>query len=328
LTGVQGFAVVHPDDRAEHQARVEDAVRNGHGWHAEFRIVRPRDGEIVWIEERATVTRDQTTGACYVTGLAWDITDRKRAEAAADLERRLHARDGLRRQLLAAEEAERRRLARELHDQLGQQLTGMSLGLEEARRLAAGNDDRSGDDRVALLQRLERLQHLTRAMTTSARHLALELRPPELDDTGFENALDSYSAEWSTRFSVPSEVVIVGERDRALPSDVSSALYRIAQEALTNVAKHAKAASVSVIVEKLPAEVRLIIEDDGVGCDMEAAQARARRERRLGLAGIHERASILGGSAQIESSPGRGTTVFVRVPLGARFTPESNESVP
>lgn len=314
----QGVALVHPDDVDAQQASVQDATRDGRGWHLEFRIVRPRDGSIVWVEERATITRDPVTNALHTTGLVWDISDRKRAEAAAELERRTRERDVLLRELATAEEAERRRLARELHDQLGQQLTGLSLGLEEVSRLVGAPERDRRDDNAALIQRLQRLKTLTHEMTSGARYLALELRPPELDDMGFENALETYAAEWSGRFGVSAEVVVIGESDAPLPPDVGSALYRIAQETLTNTAKHAQATSVSVIVEKTNHSVRLIIEDDGVGFDADVIARRARRERRLGLAGIQERAAILGGSVDIESAPNRGTTVFVNVPVGPR----------
>ena len=315
-SSAQAMALVHPDDRERHRELVRQAVAHGEGWHTERRIVRPRDGAVIWIEERATGTCDPVTGTLHPTGLVWDITDRKRAEAAADLERRIRERDALRRELTDAEEAERRRLARELHDQLGQQLTGLALGLADAERLARADEAIPQDDLSALLQRLERLKGLAREMTAAARYVALELRPPELDDMGFEDALRTYAGEWSVRFGVAAETVIIGETRLVLPPDASSALYRIAQEALTNVAKHARATAVSVILEKAHDQARLIVEDNGRGFQVDASTQRARRERRLGLAGIRERAALLGGSVKLESSPRRGTSLFVTLPLG------------
>jgi two-component system sensor histidine kinase UhpB len=151
-------------------------------------------------------------------------------------------------------------------------------------------------------------------MTAGARYLALELRPPELDDLGLESALATFVAEWSARYGVASDVALRGEDERAASPDVASALYRIAQEALTNVAKHARASEVSVIVERRDGEVRLIVEDDGGGFDVDATATRVRAERRLGLAGMRERAALVGGNLTIESSPGAGTTVYVRLP--------------
>jgi signal transduction histidine kinase len=318
------LALLHPDDRERHGALVKGATARGQGWHAEFRIVRPCDGELAWLEEVATVVHDPVSGAAHYTGLVWDVTHRRRAAAAAELERRTAERDELRREMAAVEETERRRLARELHDQLGQQLTAVSLGLEEAARLATRDDSRDGthadgshaDGETPLLHRLRQLATLARSTMAGARYLALELRPPELDDEGFERALQTYVTEWTTRYGVEAEALVVGETAGSLlPLDVGSALYRVSQEALTNAAKHAGAAMVSVIVERNPGEVRLIIEDDGRGFDPAEVAERARRERRLGLSGIQERAALLGGIARVESSPGNGTTVFVRVPL-------------
>ena len=110
-------------------------------------------------------------------------------------------------------------------------------------------------------------------------------------------------------------MTIFGVVEDAVPSDVGSALYRITQEALTNVARHAGATQVSVILEKPDGEVQLLVEDDGCGFDLNAVAARIRSERRLGLAGMRERAALVGGTVAIESSPGVGTTLLVRVPV-------------
>ncbi|GLC25122.1 GAF domain-containing protein [Roseisolibacter agri] len=216
-------------------------------------------------------------------------------------------RDALRRALTAAEEAERRRLARELHDQLGQHLTGFALGLADVRRRIAAGEPAA--------DRLDQLEALARLMSRDARTLALELRPPELDDVGLEGALETYVAEWSARFDVAAEVTVTGLAERPLASEVGSALYRIVQEALTNVAKHADASQVSVIVDRPDGAVRLIVEDDGRGFDVDTTTARARAERRLGLAGMQERAAIVGGTVTVESSPGSGTALYVRLPV-------------
>jgi PAS domain S-box-containing protein len=176
-----GHAIMHPDDREAHRAKVQAASARGEGWRGEFRIIRPRDGRVVWLEEHATVTRSPDGGAPHVTGMIWDITDRKRGEAAAEHQRLEREREALRRRLASAEEDERRRLSRELHDQLGQHLTALVLGLAESRRLIACG--RSADERLA------QLEGLAGEMTRDARHLALELRPPQHEDVGLENTL-------------------------------------------------------------------------------------------------------------------------------------------
>ena len=249
--------------------------------------------------ERRVVERTAELAAANAA-LATEAAERARGEGE---------RTRLRRELAEAEEAERRRIARELHDQLGQHLTAITWGLDEARRLTLADVDAHS----RLAARLGQLQELASAMTRDAHYLALELRPAELDDVGLESALATYVAQWSARYDVPADVAVTGLTERPIPAEVSVALYRIVQEALTNVAKHAQARQVSVIVEKPDGEVRLIVEDDGRGFDVPTTLARARAERRLGLAGMRERAALAGGTLTVESAPGRGTTLYVRL---------------
>ena len=309
-----GFTLVHPEDRERHRALVEDAGAKGEGWHTEFRIIRPRDGLVAWLEERATVIRDPRTGAVNRAGLVWDITDQKRAFAAAEQERREREREQLRRQLVAAEEDERRRIARDLHDQLGQHLTAFALGISDVRRTL--------DNGETVGVQLAKLEELAQVMSRDARMLALELRPPELDDVGFESALQTYVLQWGTRYGVETEVVTTGPSTaHRVPPDVGTALYRIVQEALTNVARHAGAKHVTVILNKPDGEARLTIEDDGRGFDVDALSAVPKAEQRLGVAGMRERAALVGGAFDMESAPGRGTTIYVRVPLDRTSRP-------
>jgi PAS domain S-box-containing protein len=308
---------LHPDDRHRHAAAMARAV-DPHGdgtLQSDFRV-RRRDGSDRWLTVRGKTDFDGRRPV-RLAGTLLDITERKRAEQATEQVQLAAARDELRRALGAAEEGERQRLARELHDQLGQELTAFRLGLDDAARLAAAHAPALAAPDAPLARRLAQLQALAARLTAGVRYLALELRPPELDDVGFESALETYVAEWSGRYGVAAEVAVAGlaPHGRTLPTEVASALYRIAQEALTNVAKHAAASQVSVIVEKPDGEVRLIVEDDGRGFDPDATARRVRRERRLGLAGMRERAALVGGTLQVESSPGAGTTVYVRLPV-------------
>jgi signal transduction histidine kinase len=284
-------------------------------------LPEPRD---MTADERELV--DATTQAAAVI-ISHYTADRQRAdnEVAARqnallqveglVRQRTAERDELRRQLARVEEAERRRLSRELHDQLGQELTAFHLWLEDVARLIrtpASRPRRARDAR--LVARIEQLQDLAQRMMRGAKYISLELRPPELDDVGFESALDTYVREWSTRYDIAAEVSVTGSDSvRTLSDDIASAFYRIAQEALTNVAKHAQARHVSVIVDRRDREMRMLIEDDGRGFDQEATH-RIRRERRHGLAGMRERAALVGGEVEIESGSD-GTTVYVRIPL-------------
>jgi PAS domain S-box-containing protein len=270
--------------------------------------IRRVDGSIRWIAPRGRTYYDATGKPVRMAGVVADITARREAEAAAERLRGEEERDRLRRQLSRAEEAERRRLARELHDQLGQHLTAFALGIAEARRLGAAGQPADA--------RLAQLEELARMMTADARYLALELRPPELDDVGLESALATYAEQWSARYGVATEVTVTGDAATVpLPPDTGTAIYRIVQEALTNVAKHAAATHVSVLLDKPDGHVRLVVEDDGRGFDVAATTERVKAERRLGLGSMRERAALVGGTLEVEASDGGGTTVYVQVPL-------------
>ncbi|HUQ84230.1 MAG TPA: PAS domain S-box protein [Gemmatimonadaceae bacterium] len=302
---------VHPDDRPRIEARVAEAFdpRSSGYYEVEHRaIVR---GGVRWFRGIGQVYfagDGEARHPARLVGYIQDITDRKLSDEASEQTRSHGERVALTRQLAMAEEAERRRLAREVHDQLGQQLTAVSLILAETRlRIEAGEP---------VGERLLQLEALAGRLTRDARYFALELRPPELDDVGLESALQTYIEQWSARYGVAADLAVTGAAaDRLLPSDVRTAIYRIAQEALTNVARHAKASHASVLLEKLDDEARLIVEDNGCGFEPGATAARAKAEQRLGHAGMRERATLVGGTVDVESSPGSGTAVYVRVPL-------------
>ena len=128
-------------------------------------------------------------------------------------------------------------------------------------------------------------------------------------------ALAALAADWAGRFGIAVDVQVVGAKDR-LPDEIASVVYRVVQEALTNVLKHASARTVSIVMDRRPKDVRVVIEDDGVGIDEGALQeATTGARRRLGLSGMRERLSLIGGVLRIESSSGTGTTLFVTIPL-------------
>jgi two-component system CheB/CheR fusion protein len=323
---------IHPDDRDGIREAFASPASAGSVLRQEHRI-RRADGVYRWFLVRAEPLHDEAGRNLGWFGAAIDVheqrkaledVERRVAERTSELARANHALEAaateqiaLRRQLASAEEEERRRLARELHDQLGQQLTAFLLGLEDATRLVGAHDGSRATADAPLMQRLGQLSELAQAMTLGARYLALELRPPELDDVGLESAIHTYAAQWSARYGVAVEVTVRSATDSALPPDVGTTLYRIVQEALTNIARHAGASQVSIVIQRSDEDVRVIIEDDGNGFDVESTLARARHERRLGIAGMRERAMLVGGSLSLESSPGAGTTVYVQLQLEA-----------
>jgi len=225
------------------------------------------------------------------------------------------ARTKLLHQMVTVQETERGRLARELHDQLGQDLAALLLDL---KRLETAEPD--VPQTAATRARLSQLQELTRRLMEQMHAIAWELRPAALDDLGVHGALSAYLEQWTRRSgtAVDFESNLEGQR---LPSAVELALYRIAQEALTNVLKHASARSVSLTLRRDGAEVVMVVEDDGAGFAPNRVLAATRTSGRLGLLGMHERAAATGGALELESSPGSGTTLVVRIP--ASMTRES-----
>ncbi|QJX01203.1 sensor histidine kinase [Frigoriglobus tundricola] len=214
--------------------------------------------------------------------------------------------------LATAQEDERRRIARDLHDQMGQLVTALGLGL---KTLEATTPDPS----PARLQ-LPQLRELTDRIGREVHQLARDLRPTALDDLGLLTALSNYADDWAERSGIEIDFQSVGWGTGRLPQAVETALYRVVQETLTNVIRHSGARRVSLVLQLSPGLVTAVVEDDGVGFDAESVAAPAWAGGRVGLLGIRERLTLLGGTLVIESVPGRGTTVIARVPLPTRGT--------
>jgi signal transduction histidine kinase len=230
------------------------------------------------------------------------LSERERAEAEIMLtraeEREQSRRETLRR-VVDAQERERRRIARELHDDTGQSLTSVLIGL----RLAEETGDLD-----ATRQMLAELRETVTAAIRDLRSLAVELRPTALDDFGLEPALDRLVDTFGRRTGLAIDMHVSG-LDRRLGDQLETTLYRIVQEALTNVAKHAGATRVSVIVRGHDHVVSVVVEDDGRGFEG------AGRAQGLGLVSMRERAELLDGTLRVESAPGQGTRVAVEVPV-------------
>jgi signal transduction histidine kinase len=222
-----------------------------------------------------------------------------RAAVAVDLSERV-ARDALRR-VVSAQELERRRLARELHDETGQALTSILLGLKSLEDAGDEND---------LAESTSRLRELVVTTLQDVRRLAVELRPKALDDFGLVPALERLVETFreQTGIEVDLEPRLGEER---LPSDVETTLYRITQEALTNVVKHANARRVSIVLTRRGGTISAVIEDDGRGFEESRPSGNG-----LGLLGMRERVALVDGRLSVESSPGSGTTLSVEVPAG------------
>ena len=216
-----------------------------------------------------------------------------RAAVAVELSERV-GREAVR-ALLEGQELERTRLARELHDETGQALASILLGLKSIER-------QIGEEPVALIR------ELVGSALDDVRRLTTELRPPALDDFGLQPALERLTELVAGRSGL--DVQLNMRSPIELPPEYETALYRIVQEALTNIVKHAEAHSVSIIVLDAEGAVRTVIEDDGVGFDPSTV-----RDGALGLVGMRERVSLLGGRFEVESARGAGTTLIIELPL-------------
>lgn len=227
--------------------------------------------------------------------LATGIADRARAE---------EWRNALLRKLDSAREEERRRLSRELHDEVGQHLTTLALGLQALGSAAQGDE---------VGRRVVALRALVGTLGQELHAIALRLRPKALDDFGLEPALSSYVQEWTKLSGIDVDLHARTGAER-LPSQVENAVYRLVQEALTNVNKHSHATRASVVIERREGQLRAIVEDNGTGFDSNVLLDEADTSGGLGLLGIRERVALLNGTMEIESGE-RGTTLFVRIPI-------------
>jgi PAS domain S-box-containing protein len=335
--------VTHPEDRERGQDLLEQLL-NGQVRNIEFekRYVC-KDGRVVWAYLDSIVVNDDGDKPLHFITYIRDITQRRAAEAAveaarSELEQRVMERTaGLREanevltreiaqrklaevrhlqalnRLVDLQETERTSVARELHDQLGQELNALNLGINLLRH-------RLGDPQT-LEEEIQRLGDLASRLVRAMHRMAWELRPPALDDFGLDVALQRFSIEWSQRAKVPVKFHSQNMGIERLPLRVETALYRVAQEALSNVYYHARASTVSLLLQRRDDAMTLIVEDDGQGFDMDALSRDGDIRKRLGLVGMEERMLLIGGTLTIESNPGEGTTVLANVPLPIATTP-------
>ena len=289
---------VHPDDRRAADQDFQETVERRSEFEREFRIVRG-DGTIRHVVCVGRPRVGRTGDLTEYIGTIVDITDRKHEEAL---------RQDLQRRLAISQEDERRRIARDLHDECGQQLSALGLRLTHLRQDVDGRSD--------LGQQLACLEALARQLDRDLEQIIWRLRPTALDDLGLVAALEHYIRQWAAQSGVRCALHADGVGAGDITSEIETALYRIGQEALNNVAKHAQARNAMVLLDRTAARVSLIVEDDGIGFDV--AQQLGLRQR-FGVTGMRERALLLGGEFDIESTSGKGTTVVARIPLPPRL---------
>jgi PAS domain S-box-containing protein len=295
--------ITHPDDRTGNLNLYRELIAGKREeMTVEKRYVK-KDGSPVWVNLSVGVIRDGHGHVRHTIGLIVDISQRKQTEAA--LREHADRMQLLSRQLVEAQEAEGRRIGRELHDDLGQILTSLKIYLQTLpERTDPASFGKLQADSLALIdQALDRV-----------RNLSSDLRPTVLDDLGLAAAL-RWMLDRRAREAGFRTQCIARDMDERMPPEIESTAFRIAQEALTNVVRHANAGSVRVELSRRKGVVKLLIVDDGIGFDPEAARAEALRGKSLGLVGMEERASLVNGRISLRSAPGKGTELKLEIPL-------------
>ena len=304
---------VHPEDAERSRARFLECRTRRVEYVSAYRM-RRFDGEYRWIVSRG-VPRFSSKGEFLgYAGSVLDVTERKRAEEqlrttnaalAAELEERTRAEkevQALSARLINAQEEERTRLARELHDDLSQQIAALSIATSNLKADIP-------EEQAGARAQSDRLQQNLAGLAEGVRRLSHELHPAVLEHAGLAAALRAYCSEFSSLTGVKVTLEVEGSFGD-VPSDVSLCIYRIAQEGLQNVAKHARVAQASVQLTRSPELLSLTIADRGAGM----APGRAGAAAGLGLVSIRERTRLVNGAVRIQSMPNEGTTIALRIP--------------
>jgi PAS domain S-box-containing protein len=301
IVGRKNLLFMHEEERRGFEEMLPEFIAAKRGWTGLVLRWQHKDGSFRHLESNAVPILNAGGELVGYRGADRDITERVRAKAA---------RMQLQLRLVTVQEEERHRLSRELHDQMGQTIAALMLGLKS---LCDSSEFQSSAN-----DRLLQLHNLTDQLARQMHNLATDLRPTVLDDLGLDTALSNYVEEWSERSKIAADFHSSGLIRQRLPPHLETAVYRIALEALTNVLKHAQAQNVSIIVDHRENRVLAIVEDNGCGFDADAMMDTTAWERRLGLLGMQERVALVGGTLNIESTPGTGTTVYVHIPTSGQ----------
>jgi len=301
-----------PGERAGIAAVLQRILVLGASWAGELQLLR-HDGRAVPGHVTLAPLVDPEGDIAGVIALALDVSDLRAAEARAkeseqDQRRLVEQLRQLTAHLQVVREQEQRRISREVHDELGQMLTGLKLGVSWLRRRAASDNGHLSAD--LLRERLAGIAQLVDQTLDTARHIARQLRPPALDDLGLETAIEWLVEEFRSHTGIPCEL----RCDLAglpAPGPHDTAAFRIVQEALTNVARHARASRAVVRVRYRDGALTIDVDDDGRGVPREAL----REPHSLGIVGMRERARARGGELGVRRLPRGGTRVHARLPM-------------
>lgn len=293
---------IHPEDRLAVEQANRKVIEELRHTPMEYRVVHP-NGTVrtVWQEAgELKLTKDEAPAT--LSGIVQDITERKQAELF--LRSALEKVRELARRLAEVQESDRKQLASELHDTIGQELTALNIQIQVARdMLLHGQADQAGE-------RLEEASRIVDSATQHVRDIMVDLRPPLLDDYGLLAALRWHGEQFAHRYGI--DVMVSGDEVQ-LDSSEAISLFRIAQEALNNIAKHAQASHVEIALEKSAQRLRLTVSDDGIGFPAYSEAAADLKRGGWGLRIMSERAEAIGGKLTIEAAPGKGCRIIVEM---------------
>jgi len=299
----QACAIFHPDDRARVWQDVQGIIADGRSVENELRFVLP-DGQIRIFHSRAVPVKDPSGAVRSIRGMSQDITGRKRTEE--ELRQ-------LSQQLLNIRDDERRRMARDLHESAAQSLAALKMTLSRVAEVLPPENARG-------CQLLASSIELTEDAIREVRTLSHLMHPPMLDFVGLGPALRWYAAGFSERSNIIVKVQIEEDFGR-LPQEIEIAVFRIVQEALTNVHRHSGSRSASICVARRTSAIHVEVQDQGHGIALPRESGEGRAPLGIGIAGIRERVKQLNGEFDIGSVPGKGTTLSVLLPLPRDKTP-------
>ena len=307
---VRWYQQIHPEDKARWSVEAAQLFLSGQPLKSLYRVLA-RDGRVVWFHCEAKMVRNDDGQPWFIHGVAFDISELKQAEASGrDYAERLKF---LSRRLMEVQEFERRNIALELHDEIGQLLTALKLTLEMGARLPVGDVGAS----------LNQAQALVNDLMARVRKLSLDLRPAMLDDLGLLPALLWHIEHYTAQTHVRVNFKHSGLEKRRFAPDVETAAYRVVQEALTNIARHAQVEEATVRLSTHQHTLVIEVEDPGNGFDVEAVLAASGTS---GLAGMRERAMLMGGRLTVDSRPGIGTRLTAE--LSIADSPAPSDALP
>jgi PAS domain S-box-containing protein len=321
-----------PNDRTQGESEREMTTAATRGFAEDERWHLRKDGSVFFASGLLHSVYEDGKLACFIK-IVRDLTERVQLEAALEdainsMEMKVEERtselgeankvlklqvvrqqrndlmrQALMQRIINTQEDERKRISRDLHDHLGQELTALRLRMRLLKD-KYGKDDQSFKD-------ISAVEDMLKEIDEQVEFLTWELRPAAMEELGLEAALHNFVVEWSEHFDTPVDLRVRRKSDKRLAPVAEINLYRIAQESLNNIAKHAGASHVNVILADVDHSVALTIQDDGVGFEVDD---KANKMKGIGLLGLGERAALLNGEVEIESAPGNGTTILVRIP--------------